>query len=186
MKKNNIIKICIVVVVLALLGVGYFFAISNKGEKETEKVHLKEWKTLIEKDLEQEYPPTPTSLVEYYSELVLAYYAEDCEEELFEKLVERSRELYDEELLNNNTKDDQLLLLKADISEYADEKKSIINYTVCSQDEVEYGTLDGEDVAKLTVTYRIRKGSTPSDLKEEFFVRKASDGKWKIVGWRQK
>lgn len=186
MKKSNIIKIIIIVVILALLGVGYYFSLSKKGDKETEKVHLRDWSTLIEKDLEKEYPPTPTSLVEYYSELVIAYYDENCEEELFKKLVARSRELYDDELLANTTEEKQLLMLDEDISKYAEEKKSIINYTVCSQDDVKYGTLDGDSVATLTVTYRIRKGSELLDLKEEFFVRKDADKKWKIVGWQSK
>lgn len=184
MKKNSVIKVSVIVVILALLCVGYFAAVSKKGEEETEKVHLKDWKTLIEKDLEKEYPPTPTALAEYYSELLLAYYNESCEEDLFEKLLSRSRELYDKELLQKNDEETQLMLLKEDVSQYKEEQKSIINYTVCGQDEVEYGTLDEKEVARLSVTYRIRKGSTLSDLAEEFFMRKDSEGKWKIVGWQ--
>lgn len=186
MKKGNIIKIAIIAVVLVLLGVGYYVSISKKGEKETEKVHLRDWNTLIEKDLDKEYPPTPTSLVEYYSELVVAYYDEDCDEELFKKLVARSRELYDKELLEKNSEEEQLLLLTEDIAQYVEEKKSIINYTVCDAEDVKYGELDGEDVANVYVTYRIREGSKPIDVEEEFFVRKDTDGNWKIVGWKEK
>lgn len=190
MKKNaNKIKNIVVILIMILLVVGFYFAISSRDNKKTaskEKVKTENGETLLKKDLEKEYPPTPTAVVSYYSDLVLTYYDDDCTDSMREKLVEQSRLLYDEELLEKNPEKDQMVSLEADVAEYKEKKKQIINYTVCKPEEVKYGDLDGDEVALMATSYRIRAGKNLGNIKEEYFLRKDEEGRWKIVGWQAK
>lgn len=185
-KSGSIVKTIIVVIIMIGLIVGFYFAISSRNNgtgKETAK--SKNEDTLLRRDLERDYPLTPTAVVSYYSDLVLAYYKDGCKEATREDLIVKSRLLYDDELLENNPEDGQLLNMEAEIKDYKKNKKQIIKYTVCKPEEVQYGDLDGADVALVQVSYRIREKKDLSDVKEEFFLRKDEDGHWKIVGWQR-
>lgn len=192
MKKGNVVKTVIVALILVLLAGGYYVYLSSRDQKKEkdgggqEKVKLTNEEKLLQTNLKTAYPLTPTSVVSYYSDLLLTYYNEKCSEEMREKLMVQSRYLFDEELLNSNKEKDQLMNLEADAEEYEKQKKQIINYTVCAPEEVEHGTLDGSDVALVTVSYRMRRENDFSNLTEEYFLRKDGNGYWKIVGWQLK
>lgn len=192
-KKANTIKTIVVVLIMALLVVGYYVAISSRGQasdKENKKETLsgdvkdEDEDKLLGRNLEKDYPLTPTAVLAYYSDLVLAYYDDDCTDAKRKKLMEQSRKLYDEELLEVNKEDDQWVNLSLDIDAYKEKKKQIINYEVCRPGEVEYGDLNGAKVALAVVTYRLRVKDDLGDLKEEFFLRRDEEGLWKIVGWQ--
>ncbi len=186
-KSGSTLKTIICVAIMILLVVGFYFAISSRDSKKDaseEKVKSKNAETLLKKNLEKEYPLTPTAVVSYYSDLLLAYYKENCDDSVREKLVEQSRLLYDEELLEANEEKDQLVNLQANIEKYEEKEKQIINYTVCEPEKVEYGDLDGARVALVNASYRVREKKELSDVKEEYFLKKDADGYWKIVGWR--
>lgn len=186
-KSGSVLKKIIVVVIMLGLIIGFYFAISSRNSGSgtaEEQVGTKNEDGLLRRNLEKDYPLTPTAVVSYYSDLVLAYYRDKCEDSIREKLLVKSRELYDDELLANNPEEDQLLSLQEDIKEYQANKKQIIRYTVCKPEEVEYGDLNGEDVALLQTVYRVREKKDFMDINEEFFLRKDGSGHWKIVGWQ--
>lgn len=186
-KGGNKLKTMIAFAIMILLIVGFYFAISSRDSKKDaseEEVKSKNAETLLKKDLDADYPLTPTAVVSYYSDLVLAYYKDDCSDSVREKLVEQSRLLYDEELLEINAEKDQLVILQADIAGYEEKQKQIINYTIGEPEDVEYGDLDGAEVALVAASYRIRVKKDLDDIKEEYFLRKDEDGRWKIVGWQ--
>lgn len=191
MKKGNVMKTVIVVLILVLLAGGYYIYLSTRDQKKTgdggqENEKITNEEKLLQRDLETAYPLTPTTVVSYYSDLLLSYYNEKCSEEMREKLMHQSRYLFDEELLDSNQEKDQLIQLEASVEKYKEAKQRIINYTVCAVDEVEYGKLDGTNVALVTANYRMRQGNDFANLTEEYFLRKDGNGHWKIVGWQAK
>ncbi len=184
-KSGSVLKTVIVVIIMVGLIVGFYFAISSRDNGNGgEKASVKKEDVLLRRDLEKDYPLTPTAVVSYYSDLVLAYYQEDCKESVRKELLIKSRNLYDDELLERNSEDDQILNLEADVEEYKKNKKRIIGCTVCDPNDVEYGNLDGDSVALLQVVYRVREKKDLNKVKEDFFLRKDEDGHWKIVGWQ--
>lgn len=185
-KSGSVIKTVIVVIIMIGLIVGFYFAVSLRNGKDgsKEEAQVKSGNTLLRRDLEKDYPPTPTAVASYYNDLVLAYYKEDCKDSLREKLVSQSRLLYDEELLKNNSLEEQMEKLEADVKDYKKNKRKIIKYTICKPDEVEYGDLEGAEVALMKVSYRVRDKKDLKDVDEEFFLRKDDEGRWKIVGWQ--
>ncbi len=187
MKKENVIRTIVVVFILVLLVAGYYVMLSvrdNKKKNAQEEARTEEAKELLQTDLKKSYPLTPTAVVSYYSDLVLTYYDDDCTSEMRKELMKQSRLLYDDELLENNEEEQQLLLLEADVAAYKEDKKQIINYTICEPEEVQYGSLDGDKMATVTISYRIREKNNLIDIEEEFFLRKDSKDNWKILGWQ--
>jgi hypothetical protein len=191
-KTGDKVKTIVAVLIMVLLVVGFYIAVSNRSSSEEssddsqETVKTESGESLLKKNLETDYPLTPTSLVSYYSDLLLAYYSSDCTDSMREKLVEQSRLLYDDSLLEENAQADQLANLEEDVEKYKENQQQIINYTVCSPEDVAYGELEGDDVALLTASYRIRTKKKLSDLQESYFLRKDEDGRWKIMGWQYK
>lgn len=186
-KSGSVLKKVLIGLIMAALIAGFYFAISsrdNGGDSAEEEARLKSGEDLLKKNLELDYPLTPTAVVSYYSDLLLVYYNDDCSDSLRKDLMDQSRLLYDEELLENNPEEDQLRALQADVTDYEKNKRQIINYTVCDTGDVKYGKLDGEEVALVAVSYRIREKKDLGDIEEEFFLRKDEEERWKILGWQ--
>ena len=186
-KSGSVVKKILIGLVMAALVVGFYFAISSRnsgGNDVEEKAQLKSGEELLRKNLEQDYPLTPTAVVSYYSDLLLVYYNDDCSDSMRKDLMNKSRLLYDDELLEDNSEDDQLRALQADVADYEKNKRQIINFTVCDTGDVKYGKLDGEEVALAAVSYRVREKKDLGDVEEEFFLRKDEEGRWKILGWQ--
>ena len=186
-KSGSVLKKVLIGFIMVALVAGFYFAISSRdsgGSSVEEEAQLKNGEDLLKKNLELEYPLTPTAVVSYYSDLLLVYYNDDCSDSLRKDLMNQSRLLYDEELLENNSEEDQLRALQEDVADYEKQKKQIINYTVCDTGDVKYGKLDGEEVALAAVSYRVREKKDLGDIEEEFFLRKDEKGHWKILGWQ--
>lgn len=186
-KSGSVLKKVLIGLIMVALIAGFYFAISsrdNGGSGAEEETRLKSGEDLLKKSLEQDYPLTPTAVVSYYSDLLLAYYNDDCSDSMREDLMNQSRLLYDDELLENNSEKDQLRALQADVADYEKNKRQIINYTVCDTGDVKYGKLDGAEVALAAVSYRVREKKDLGDVEEEFFLRKDEEGHWKILGWQ--
>ena len=186
-KGGSVLKKVLIGLVMIVLIVGFYFAISSRnsgGSDVEEEAQLKSGEELLRKNLEQDYPLTPTAVVSYYSDVLLAYYNDDCSDSMREDLMNQSRLLYDDELLEKNSERDQLRALQADVADYEKNKRQIINFTVCDTGDVKYGKLDGVEVALAAVSYRVREKKDLGDVEEEFFLRKDEEGRWKILGWQ--
>lgn len=186
-KGGSVLKKVLIGLVMAALIAGFYFAISSRNNgagNAEEAAQIKNGEDLLRKNLERDYPLTPTAVVSYYSDLLLAYYDEDCSKSMRKDLMDQSRLLYDDELLENNPEEKQLRALQADVADYEKKKRQIINFTICDTDDVQYGKLDGAEVALAGVSYRVREKKDLGDIEEEFFLRKDEDGRWKILGWQ--
>ena len=186
-KSGSVLKKVLIGLVMLALIVGFYFAISSRNNGRSgaeEEAQLKSGEELLRKNLEQDYPLTPTAVVSYYSDLLLAYYNDDCSDSMREDLMNQSRLLYDDELLENNSEASQLRALQADVADYEKNKRQIINFTVCDTGDIKYGKLDGAEVALAAVSYRVREKKDLGDVEEEFFLRKDEEGRWKILGWQ--
>lgn len=186
-KSGSALKKVLIGLIMVVLIAGFYFAISsrnNGGSDAEEKTQLKSGEDLLKKNLELDYPLTPTAVVSYYSDLLLAYYNDDCSDSMRKDLMNQSRILYDDELLEKNSEEAQLRALQADVADYEKNKRQIINFTVCDTGDVKYGKLDGAEVALVAVSYRVREKRDLGDVEEEFFLRKDVEGHWKILGWQ--
>ena len=174
----------ILTAVMIVLIVGYYAYLSNRSAANKEEViQLTATEEALSRDLERTYPPSPKEVLKYYSELTMCFYNEEHDDEEIISLAKRARELYDDELLENQTEEQYIRMLAEDINQYKEDKMTISSYSVSSSVDVEYYTRDGSEWAKLYCIYTLRRETMLYSTHEDFLLRKDADGHWKIYGW---
>ncbi|MCM1104762.1 MAG: hypothetical protein NC409_11740 [Clostridium sp.] len=186
-KKQNVIKVVILFVALALvIGICYFRLSNRTRQADTEKdVQSTAVQEVLLRDLSSNYPPTPKEVIKYYSEISKCFYNESYTEEELILLAEQAQRLYDEELIANKTQEQYLTDLKADILEFEEAGYTIASYTTSSSVDIENSKFkqDGYEWARVYCYYTMRTKGGTARTTERFLLRKDSDGYWKIYGW---
>ena len=184
MRRRNPFRILIVFVVLAIGVVGLFFYISNRSNVVAEgRQQMSAVQEILARNLETNYPPTPKEVLKFYSEITQAFYGEQYTDEELEKLAIKSRQLFDDELVANQTDAQYLSALKMDIASWKEDKKVISSYSVSSSTDVQEYSYGGREWAQLYCIYSIRMGTNVAPIQEHFIMRKDQRGHWKILGW---
>ncbi len=181
---NKGAKGLILAAIMILLVVGYYAHLANKNTNHQEEViQLTATQEVLSRDLQRSYPPSPKEVLKYYSELTMSLYNEEHDDDEVIELAQKARELYDAELLANQTEEQYIHMLAEDIDEYKADKKTISSYSTSSSVDVEYYTRDGAEWAKLSCIYTLRQETTLASTQEDFLLRKDDEGHWKIYGW---
>ena len=182
------VKMIIIAFVMAALIVGYYFYLSNRTAAARENDQAKESLTLVEetllRNLDSDYPPSPKEVVRYYAQITKCFYDGDYSQEQLKQLAVKARELFDEELLANQTEEEYLQQLNADIQNFSSMDVKISSYTTSSSVDVEYSTTPQGELASLYCMFNIRQGSSMKSSNNEFVLRKDEAGHWKILGWK--
>jgi len=188
MKKTHII--IIVVACVALLVGGYSVWMNRNSDASSENIELTKVQQLITKDLSKSYPATPREVVKLYNEIIICFYGEEHSDAELEKLVDMTLLLMDEELAANNPKADYLKRVKAEIAAFKLAERTIVSYTLESSNEVEEGSIDGEESAIVQTSYFIKEMKSDSQnpyskTYQDYLLRKDAEGKWKILGFEK-
>lgn len=187
MKRSGMIKIVVIVIILAALVLGFYFHLSRKSAKQAaeEEVTATVVQSVLMKDLERSYPPTPKEVLKYYCQITECFYNEEYSEEELLLLAAKIQELYDAELVANKSQEDYLADLKADIVEMKTNQYTIASYETSASTDVEEFVEDGRSCARMYCTFYLKQaGSTVKTTSmEQFVLRKDEDGHWKILGW---
>ena len=185
MRRRNPARILIVFVVFAIAVVGLFFYLSNRSKaiEEGKRNQMTPVQEVLARNLETNYPPTPKEVLKYYSEITRCYYGEEYTDEELVKLAIKSRELFDDELVANQTDEQYLSALKMDIATWKKDNKVISSYSVSSSTDVQEYSYAGYEWAQLYCMYSVRMGTNVAPVQEHFIMRKDARGHWKILGW---
>ena len=105
-------------------------------------------------------------------------------------MVDMTLLLMDEELAANNPKEDYLKRVKAEIATFKLAERTIVSYTLESSNEVETGTIDGQESAVVQSSYFIKEQNSDSNnpyskTYQDYLLRKDADGQWKILGFEK-
>lgn len=187
MKRFSGKKGIVILVFLACLIIGYYAYLSNRTKPEEETVEvevLTEVQTVLSRDLETNYPPTPREVVKYFSEISKCFYNEEYTDEELIQLADKIRLLYDDELVANQDEEDYIDALKKDIKDFNEKKRTIAAYEPSSSIDVETFQEDGYDWARLYCIYKIKEGSVIVNSNTQFLLRKDAKGHYKIYGWK--
>lgn len=178
------ISIALVIIIFVVGIGGYYYYLNNSAPKE-EKVQVSAVSNVLLKNMDKNYPPTPKEVIKYYSEIMKVLYNESYTEEDLEKLADRMLLLYDEDLAANNPRDSYIIALKGDVAEYARNGYKIVNANISSSTDVEFGKVEGREVAKLYCYYSIQAGAEYKTSAVIYELRKEkSSGHWKILGFK--
>lgn len=184
MKKKNGVKIIIIGIILAALVIGYFYYVMNKGEKPQEEVvESTQVQTVLMRDLDKSYPPSPKEVVVYFSEISKCFYNEKYTEDELYDLAMQIQGIYDDELVANKSEEQYLEDLKSDIAEMKANDRAISSYEVSASTDVKYFEEGSDSCAKLYCTYNIRQGTNIYQNRVVFILRQDEDKHWKILGW---
>ena len=185
--KKSTTRITIVIALLIVVVVSYYAYLSNKKRAERPDTRETFVQETLSKNLERDYPPTPTEVLKYYNNIQKCFYNEEYTEEEFEGLVLKVRELYDEELLEQNSLADQTIQLLMEIKEFKDKKRTITYISQPSSVNVVYDTMDGYRFAKIYCGYNVMEAGANKQITQVFLLRKPDEKpneKWKIYGWK--
>lgn len=177
-------KKIIILVIMALLIIGYYYYLTTRHTGKEEK---QPQQTEIEKVLETDsmsVMKTPRETVKAYSNIIKCFYNESPTDEQIEKLGNKARELFDDELLLNNQEENYLKDLNADIFMYEKAKKIVIGYTIEESSEIKKYTDKDKEYAIVNASYTLRETEKFEKVNEEYILRKDEQGCWKILGWR--
>lgn len=185
MRRKSPGKALIFLSVFAVLIVGLFFYLSNRTKEVTESGSrmMTDVEEVLSRNLETNYPATPKEVLKYYSEITRCFYSEEYSQEELEKMAKKSRELFDAELLFNQTDEQYLHALQEDVAQYKEDGKVISSYSVSSSTDVQEYSYGGFEWAQLYCIYNIRIKTQIAPVQERFLMRKDDKEHWKIVGW---
>ena len=191
MDKAKILKATILTVIMIALVIGYYCYLSSRNEKhnspqnaETSTVEeMTPVQELIARAPFKEYPTTPVQVVKYYNEITACFYNEVYSDEELETLAQMSRDLCDMELTANQTFDDYIQSLRADIDVFRAGNITIYKSEVTPATDVEYFDYDGYECARLNCVYTLKSGTNYQTTKEVYILRKDDRGHWKIFGF---
>lgn len=189
MKTQGGVKFIIMIVIMAGLVIGYYYHLSNRNvptqeESVSEDGRLTKTQEVLVRNLETNYPQTPREVVKYFSEITQCFYNEEHSDAEIEALGRKAREIYDQELLDNQSELDYLNSLKNDINEYRANNRTIVSYTPSSSVDVEDFYKDGYDCARLYCLYGIKQGELLYNTNMVFILRKDENSHYKIMGWK--
>ena len=184
MKKIGMKGFTVVIMLIVILGLVYYTYLNNNASNRQETSEETEAEKLLNYDFENNYPKTVRETVKLHCRyLKSAYNDAFAEEELF-TINRNIRELFDEELLQNNAEADQLQGLKDEIQLYEENKQKFISYSLAEASQVQYNTEDGVEYAKMKVTIVLKVDGGTMSGDEEYILRKDEEGRWKILGWQ--
>ncbi len=169
----------IVIIILAA-----YYSVSSKGKKQgKDSAELTAVQSVLLRNLERNYPPTPKEVVKYYSEITKCFYNEEYTDDELVELAMKAKALYDDELAAN--KDDEAYLkdLRSEITAFKENKSAISSYMLSASTDVEEFWEDGRACTRLYCIYNVRTGTSIQSVEEVFILRKDADGHWKILGW---
>lgn len=188
MKMFKGTKGMVILVFLVLLVLGYYFYLSNRSVPEkTEEISVETMtvsQKVLSRNLETNYPPSPREVVKYFSEITECYYNEEHTDEELRDLGLKMREIYDDDLVANQTEEMYLSLLKSDVEEYKQNNRTISSFSPSSSVDVETFTKDGYECAKLYCVYDINQDGLLYQTTLCFILRKDEDAHYKIYGWK--
>ncbi len=181
--KKSTMRITVVFVIVIVLVVGYYAYLSGKSRNTGNEAKMTAVQIVLSRDMQKDYPPTVKEVVKYYTEIQKCLYNEECTDEEVELLGLRARELYDEELLENNEETNNLLQLKSEVASFRSEEKKINSVSVASSVNVDSFTEDGYEFARIQCNYTMLEKGKSTLNSTVYLLRRDEDRRWKIYGW---
>lgn len=178
----------IVLILIAVLIVGAFALVAYRTPKTVEEAtEVTEVSALMSKNIEAGYPSTPREVLKLYNRYMLCLYGVDSDQlkdEEVRALGMKMRQMFDDELLEENPENAHLQKLTQEIVAFQADDKVMIQANVCDSNEVDYIDIEGASGALVEGSYFIKKGSKEfSRTYQQYLMRKDATGKWKILGF---
>jgi len=157
----------------------------GNGEKIVKRAKNETYDQIIQIDLENNYPATPSEVMELYGKIKKLMYSatfDDSDIEKLQNLIKMQIKLYDDELINYNG-GEKLITLNAtkNIKTFRDQKYKIIDFKKQVSSSVQFD--ENENILKfVNVIEYINKGD---NFYMTYCLRKDKNGRWKILSYKE-
>lgn len=138
---------------------------------------------LIEKDFEYAYPATPTEVLRLHLRITKCLYNDKLTKGEIDDLVNQSRILYDEELLEKNPVESQIRTINEEIDKFRETNKELTNYIIENKEDIKFWTEEDVEYASIVASISFTENKEIIKVFEEFTLRRDEDGQWRILGW---
>jgi hypothetical protein len=173
-------------VMIVLFGISCYIYAGSRKEATVAEEAQSEANELLVRDIENNYPDSPRKVIEYYSDIMICFYETGTDSDTVDKLAERSRLLFDTDLLENNPEGIFYENIKNQVEAFHNEHIKITLYTMGAESDVKYAEVEKNEYATVTVKYYLRDdGGTSIYTYIDFLLRRDIDKRWKILGWKQ-
>lgn len=180
--KKRILPMSIVLVLACLIVAVYMFV--DRSDKKGKTAAVSDTEKLLARDLIGNYPPTPYSVAELYSEIVQQTYNKNITEEQLCALVEMELRLFDPEFAAVNSYDSLLTATKEELAAAAEKKLVFTGYVLDKASNTERWQKEGTDYASVNLQFAVRSKDGSGTVPRTVIFRKDSAGKYRILGWK--
>lgn len=183
--KDQNIRFIIILILAAVVVLAVYIRLTNQSRNSNQQAeeNLTETEILKMYDLMNQYPKTVRDVVKMHCRYFKCMYNEELEEEEYRTLNSQVRQLYAQELLNENVESEQFADLLTEVADFHKANKIFISYTIDAEENVQYSEVDGVEYAIVFVNYNIKEGTVTDSQQEEYLLIK-ENGQWKILGWQ--
>ena len=182
--KNNFIVKCVLLIAVIVIGiVALFSKLSDKKEQEMleEDYPKTTYEILASKDFEVSYPATPSEVVKLYNKYLKYIYNTELKDSENEVLVDCIRQMWSEEWLKLNDRDEHVVNMKREAESFRSKKKVMSNYLVSeSSTKKGFEALNGREGCAIMSSYLYTVDKATSKVYMMFYLLE-EDGKWKIL-----
>lgn len=185
-KKGSLFKTIFIMLIIAVIIVfGYYKVINKDSDKKVESDYIStNLETVLAKNLEEKYPPTAREVIKLYARILVLLYGGEGEitDEQAEALVDITRQMYSEKLIEENPRDTHIENLLEEIRVYRGNGVIIYDYIVEKSDSAITWSDENGEYYRLIASFALKSEGYLSRVYQQFILIK-EDSHWKILGW---
>lgn len=184
-RKNPVFLIVTMVVITAVVIGAYFFLRDRALKKEAALKEKSEVTKLLSLQLSEDYPGNAREVLRLHNRFMKCYYNEELTADEIRGLAMKNQELYDAELLLRNPIDEYVKNLTAEIKEYKEKKRRIVNDKIQDFADAERLVKGGYNFCNLLTSYFMKEDKKHITVGQKYYLREDENGRWKILFWEK-
>ena len=181
-KENSLLKNLILAFFFVGIILVYFNHLSNNASRKRTTSEKTDIETLVEYDMQGNYPKTPRDVVKLHCRYMKLFYSKKLEDIEIKELNSKVIGLYSSELMRINTEETIYADLKANIKDMKKEGYVYLMYTLPEISQIKTYTKDGKNMATMEVEIALDTKEQNGYMYIQYVLVKENE-QWKILAW---
>lgn len=181
-KENSLLKNLILAFFFVGIILVYFNHLSNNASRKRTTSEKTDIETLVEYDMQGNYPKTPRDVVKLHCRYMKLFYSKKLEDIEIKELNSKVIGLYSSELMRINTEETIYADLKANIKDMKKEGYVYLMYTLPEISQIKTYTKDGKNMATMEVEIALDTKEQKGYMYIQYVLVKENE-QWKILAW---
>ena len=178
-KENSLLKNLILAFFFVGIILVYFNHLSNNASRKRTTSEKTDIETLVEYDMQGNYPKTPRDVVKLHCRYMKLFYSKKLEDIEIKELNSKVIGLYSSELMRINTEE---TIYAANIKDMKKEGYVYLMYTLPEISQIKTYTKDGKNMATMEVEIALDTKEQKGYMYIQYVLVKENE-QWKILAW---